>query len=479
MRHIAKALTLTAALCAMGCGSDDNNFSYGPFPNPTTTPINPPTAVADSFTTLGNSVLTGSVTANDTLNGATVTAFQNPSNSGGSVAITAGGQLPYTPPLNSANVNDTFTYTLTNSAGSSTATVTVQIGARGFFVKNDVTTTGTGTQSNPFKTLAEAVTAAGVNPAEIVVFQGDGTSTGLNTAVALATSQVLRAFDGNAPTLTGPVTMANNTTLSGVKINGSGNVQATGSPRNFTVQNCTISNTTSDGLAFTNVVGNVSLRNNALTNNGGRGLAVRNNAGLSNFTIANQTVNNSTTDGVLVNITNTANVTWSETNTTINRAGNGVAFAGNSWSVNTTQTSAFNATLTGCLSDSPSLFGLLVDSFNSSNVTLVFDQGIVRNGQFQGFLLEALDSSTFKARISNTQTNQNGAGFGFEADNGDFALMCLRLVNVTSDVYRLGNNNPSAPYNIENFAGFAAENTGSITQLGTINSVPIGSCGIP
>lgn len=479
MRHIT-TLTLTTALFAMGCGSDDNSFNYGFFPNPTSSPgISAPVAVADSFTTLGNSVLSGSVTANDTLNGGTVTAFQNPSNSGGSVSVTSSGALTYTPPLNSANANDTFTYTLTNAAGSSTATVTVQIGARGLFVKNDVPTTGTGTQNNPFKTLAEAVTAAGVNPAEIVVFQGDGTSTGLNTPVVLNNSQTLRAFDTNAPLLTGPITMANNSTLSGIKLNGSGNVQATGSPRNFTVQNCTISNTTSDGLAFTNLVGNVSLRNNALTNNGGRGLALRSNAGLCNLTLANQTVNNSTTDGVLVNITNTANVTWSETNTTINRAGNGVAFAGNSWSVNSTQTSAFNATLTGCLSDSPTLFGLLVDSFNSSNVTLVFDQGTVRNGPFQGFLLEAANSSTFKARISNTQTNQNGAGFGFEADNGDFALMCLRLVNVTSDVYRLLNNNPSAPYNIENFAGFASENTGSITHLGTINSVPIGSCGIP
>ena len=52
-------------------------------------------------------------------------------------------------------------------------------------------------------------------------------------------------------------------------------------------------------------------------------------------------------------------------------------------------------------------------------------------------------------------------------------------MNVTSDVYRLLNNSPGAPYNIENFAGFTSENIGSVTQLGIINSVPIGSCGIP
>lgn len=478
MRHLPKILTLTAALVAVGCGSDDTSFPLGPFPT-NSPPLSAPLAVADSFTTLGNAVFTGSVTANDTLNGATVTTVQNPSNSGGTVAITAAGQLTYTPPLNAANVNDTFTYTLTNSAGSSTATVTVAIGGRGFFVKNDVAATGNGSQGSPFKTLAEAVTAAAGNPAEMVVFQGDGTSTGQNTPVVLAASQVLRSFDANVPTITGPVTMANNSTLSGLKLNGSGNVQATGSPRNFTVQNCTISNTTSDGLALTNLVGNVSLRNNSLLNNGGRGLALRSNAGLCSLVIANQAVANSTADGVLVNITNTANVTWSETNTTVTGAGNGVPFAGSSWLVNTTQTGAFNATLTGCLSDSPSQFGLNVISSNSSNVTMVFDQGTVRNGADRGFLLEAGDSSTFKARVSNTRTNQNAAGFGFEADNDNFATLCLRCVNVTSDTYRLLNNSPGAPYNIENFAGFTTENSGTVTQLGIVNDVPIGSCGIP
>jgi hypothetical protein len=163
----------------------------------------------------------------------------------------------------------------------------------------------------------------------------------------------------------------------------------------------------------------------------------------------------------------------------VNQAGNGVPFAGNSWFLNTRNTGALNATLSRCVSDGTQGFGLLVNSFDASNSTMVFDQGIVRNGPFQGFLLEASDSSTFKVRISNTQTNQNGAGFGFEAGNDTTALMCLRVVNVTSDVYRLGNNSPSAPYNIENFVNFASENVGSITQLGTINSVAIGSCGIP
>jgi len=101
--------------------------------------------------------------------------------------------------LNQANTSDSFTYTLTNAAGSATATVTVQIGARGFFVKNDAPGGGTGSQASPFNTLAAAVAAAApVNGAEIVVFRGDGTSTGLNTPVTLLANQSLRALDGNA-----------------------------------------------------------------------------------------------------------------------------------------------------------------------------------------------------------------------------------------------------------------------------------------
>lgn len=64
--------------------------------------------------------------------------------------------------------------------------MTVRIGAPGYFVKNDVATTGNGSESSPFKTLAEAVTAAGaVSGAQIVLFRGDGTSTGLSGPVQL------------------------------------------------------------------------------------------------------------------------------------------------------------------------------------------------------------------------------------------------------------------------------------------------------
>ncbi len=470
-----KTFTLTAALFVMGCGSSEFN---GNFPN-NPIPLAAPTAVPDFFSTPGNSQLSASVTANDTLNGATVSQFQNPSTSGGTVAITGNGALTYTPPNGAANLSDTFTYTVSNQAGTSTATVTVQVGPLGLFVKNDAPGGGNGSQASPFNTLAAAQAAAvGVPAAEIIIFRGDGSSTGQAGPVTLLANQTLRAQDpANPPLLTGPITLATNTTLSDLRLNGSGGVIANGIG-GFTMRNCTVSNTTGDGLALTNLTGNVTLSGNQLLQNGGRGLALQANSGLLGMALSNNTISLSTTEGIFANVTGTSNVTWTETGTRILDAGTNPF--GNSWNLFSRNTGAFNATMTGCLSDGASRFGLEMQSFDASNTTLVFDQGIVRNGADRGIALGALGNSTFKARVSNTQTHQNLPGFGFEAGNGDFALMCLRLVGVNSDVYRLGNNNPTAPFNIENFVNFGTENTGTVDVLGgTINNVAIGSCGIP
>lgn len=102
MQNVTNRLTLAAALLAVGCGSDPASFFLG-------NPALPPVAMADTFSVLGNGILTGVVTANDTPNSGTVTAFQNPSTLGGTVSINAAGQLTYTPPANQTNVTDTFT----------------------------------------------------------------------------------------------------------------------------------------------------------------------------------------------------------------------------------------------------------------------------------------------------------------------------------------------------------------------------------
>ncbi len=464
-------------LLASGCG--DSEFDLAAFQNSP-----PPLAVDDSFQVLGGGQLSASVTANDTVNGAVVLQFQNPGTAGGTVQVGANGQLTYTPPAGQSNLVDTFTYQLANAAGSSTATVTVNVLAPGFFVDNTAPPGGNGNQLSPFNTLAAALAAAnGINGAEIVVFRGDGTNAGLNTAVALGPNQVLRSFDSNAPSLSGPITLAGNTTLSGLRIEGTGGISATG-VSGIVVQNCTLANTPGDGARFVNLTGNLQLLNNQFINNGDEGLEVETNAGLLSVALGNNTVSNSTGHSFLVNVTGTGNITWSEDRTTVNNSGNGVLAGGNSWLFFTRNDgSAFNATMTNCLSDGSNRIGLEAQAFALSNITLVFDQGIIRNGVDRGINLVADGSSMFRGRVSNTDTSQNFPNFGFEASRDAFGTMCLRMFGVTCDVYRLINNTPGAPppagFFIENFVNFASENVGSITQLNTITNVGIGDCGIP
>ena len=484
MRSISKAITLTAALLVVGCGSDDNNFSFGPFPNPTTTPIvSVPVAVADSFATLGNSVLTSSVTANDTVNGATVTAFQNPGNSGGTVAITSGGQLTYTPPANVVNVNDTFTYTLTNSAGSSTATVTVQIGARGFFVKNDVAVTGTGSQASPFKTLAEAVTAAtGMNGAQIVLFRGDGTSTGLNTPVPLGTNQGISSLDpANQATITGPVTLSSGNTLSNLRIQGTtGNAISGTNSVGGTLTGVRIANPTVSGCALVNATGTFTAANCTVQNAGLHGfVASADNSNLV-WSVTGTSFASTGNIGIFSNVTTTAaqNVTVSNctfTGGTGRLVGIGASTTGTNVGLNMT-----NNTVTGGATVSR---GLDVVLGATTNFLGLISGNTVSGCTFEGIQVAVGDSANARMRFTNNRTTGNLANRGlvvFHTGAGAPTTGAIYNGN-TSDQFSLFQNNLGI-FRVEQFAQFlgASGNTGMLnTAGGTITDAPAGSLGIP
>lgn len=473
MRHVT-TLTLTAALLAIGCGSDDNSFPIGPFPNPTPI-VTAPIAVADSFTTLGNSILTGSVIANDTLNGATVTAVQNPSNSGGSVAITSSGTLTYTPPLNSTNVNDTFTYTLTNSAGSSTASVTVQIGARGFFVKNDAPGGGTGTQSNPFNTLAAAVTAAtGVNGAQIVVFRGNGTSSGQNTPVALGTNQGILAQDpANPPTLTGPITLGQGNTLTNLRLFNSPGVAINGNAAvNGTLTGLAVANTTDASLTFNGATGIILAQNCSVSNSASHAFIANCTTGILNWTASNCSFNGNLGVDAVVNVTGTAsqNVTLQNCIDTQSRAF--AALRGNAGTIGIT---ANNNTVNGG--------GVTLRAFDIlTNGTAQLSGRITSNNVTgctqEGVLLGTDGNSTSRLRFNQNRLLGNFSGFASgSTQNGN---MGLALTNNTSDVLGIGQVNPSISA-VEGLANLITTlgNTGTVTTTGTVQDVPVGSLGIP
>ncbi len=479
MRHLSNALTLSAALFITGCGSDDNNFNFGPFPNPTNPPVLlAPVAVADSFTILGNSVLTGSVTANDTLNGATVTAFQNPGNGGGTVAISAAGQLTYTPPANAANINDTFTYTLNNGAGSSTATVTVQIGARGFFVKNDVAATGTGSQANPFKTLAEAVAAAtGVNGAQIVVFRGDGTSTGLSTPVTLTANQGIQGQDpANPPVLTGPVFLTSGNALRDLSFQGT--APAVVNATNASAGTLTAVNVSTSGnkaVFLGNSTGSWSILNSRFANANLGALDATCFTGTLNWTVNNCTFTNCRVD-VVGNLTagGTAIQTLTATNNTFNNGrGQAVVVTGSTTATNMTLTMTNNTVNGG----GTALRGLDLLSQNTCNVTASIKNNVVTGCTRHGILVSAADASICAARINNnTLTGNNLSGFdsSLTVGNNNSATLRVALDGNTANTY-LVSGGAAVQTIVENLASLLTRNTGTFST----NNLVDGPCPAP
>lgn len=479
MNHKATILTLSAALFAIGCGSDDNSFPIGPFPNPTTTPIvTAPVAVADSFTTLGNSVFTGSVTANDTVNGATVTAFQNPGNSGGTVALSSSGQLTYTPPANVSNVNDTFTYTLTNSAGSSTATVTVQIGARGFFVKNDVAVTGTGIQSNPFKTLAEAVTAAtGVNGAQLVIFRGDGTTTGLNTPVTLTANQGIQGQDAaNPPVLTGPVFLSSGNALKDLNFQATAPAAVNGTNASAgTLTALNVSTSGNKAVFLGNATGTWSILNSRFANANLGALDATCSTGVLNWTVQNCTFTNCRVD-VVGNLTagGTATQTLTVTNNTFNNGrGQAVVGTGSTTATNMTLTMT-NNTVNGA---GTALRGLDILSTNTCNVTASVRNNVITGCTNEGILVNAQGPSTCAARINNntlTGNNLSGLVSSLTAGNNNTATLRVALDGNTANTYGVGGG-PAVQTVVENLATLLTRNTGVFTT----NDLVDGPCPAP
>ena len=162
-----------------------------------------PAAIDDAYTVIGHTTVSVPASIglldNDTDDGSiTAIAGTFATDQGGSITIAADGSFTYTTPgpgvatPPSVGGTDTYTYTIQDGAmGMDTGVITFTYEEVVWFVNNtSVTGTDDGTIADPFNTLAEAVTAS--EPDEtIFIYEGDGTSTNLDTGVVLQNGQQL------------------------------------------------------------------------------------------------------------------------------------------------------------------------------------------------------------------------------------------------------------------------------------------------
>jgi hypothetical protein len=204
----------------------------------------PPVAVDDSYTTVGNvelvaggatptsmarvvaadGVLTAGTDDSDPIEGGAISvigingtmSLTGSSTLGGDVTMNANGFFVYVPPVGVKNQTggsaDTFTYTLQNTAGGQdTATVSIEIiDEMVWFVHNDPAgeplnpapdDANSGRSNDPFDTLVQADGTVSMTSGigdTIFVYEGDSTTAGQDAGIELLSDQILRGHQATA-----------------------------------------------------------------------------------------------------------------------------------------------------------------------------------------------------------------------------------------------------------------------------------------
>jgi hypothetical protein len=396
---------------------------------------------------------------------------------GGNFSVNADGSFSYNPAPGFTGT-DSFTYTVTNATGSTTATVNLSVSGMVWFVNASAAAGGDGRLTTPFNSIASFNATAADDPGD-VIFIYTGTYTGgialLNTqkligqgfnlqtetGAAPAHSDALPAV-GASPTIDNAgvniISLGQNNTLRGFNTGNSGaagtdisgtsfgtltisdlSIGGDGRALNLTtgtlaaaVSSIAASNTgTNTGLTLNGVGGALTVSGSTtITNPGGAGIDITNAPAGASFSFGTTSVSKNAAGACLNLATNNAGATTAFTSLAVtNSSGAGITTNGGG-TFNVT-TGSITTTGTG-----------VAASLTNTALGLTFTS-VSSNGGANGFIISG-GSGSF---TSGTTNLQNNAGIGL-------------LVSSSSVVAGFGNTT------VNSSAGDAVDlssNTGSIT----------------
>lgn len=325
MKKLLSILLLSGTLALTGCGNDRDDFVVTNTNNNQV--VTAPTCADDAYTTNRNVALTVAaaqgVLINDSPQGSTVT-FQTTSANGGTIAGNQDGSFSYTPAANFAGT-DTFTYTLGNSGGVVTCTVTITVNAvNGFFVDSVNGNDGTGnfTGGLPFASI-QAAAAAAPPGSDIVVRPGNYTG-GIalengDRLLGNGSGLVINPQGAVRPVLSGPVVLADGNTVDFVRIANSPADAVDGDDQNDgIVTNCEIDTSTGSGVSAFRVSGNWNISNNVITSAGSGGVPITTEgASIATVRVNNNQISGSTFNAIGFVTSNTSQLNAQITGNTL------------------------------------------------------------------------------------------------------------------------------------------------------------------
>lgn len=447
-----------------------------------------PTPQADVFNWTGNTRLTTIATsgllAND-LPGSVITAVNTASTQGTVNVTLATGAFTYDPPVGLQNVVDTFTYTV---AGE-TATVTINLAERIWYVRNNATAAPLGNDQAPFTTLAAAAAVADANDT-IFVFTGDGTVTGQNVGITLQSGQKLLGQGVGLKFNNVPLVAATpvNPVISNAGLLAGGNTPVvqlvTGNEvAGFTIQTAfneailavggtghnlhdntiTFDLGGREGIRLLNVTGNNSVTVNTITGAPRNGIKLANNEDLAGDPVAATLI--------------TATVTLSR-NIISNSADDGIRVildgAGTAVTLNILTNTITNSGAGGANE------GINIDSLGAAGITTTLSRNTIAASTQEAIDLGA---GIMKAFVANNSLSASGAVSDFRAANANASgNICLELINNSNATATVAGNSTFEVDNgvVGTFSFFERANDAlAVRAPNNMLNIVEGGCNIP